>query len=424
MFKPFLVSIASLLLITATNLLANDPMNTPDIWTQWRGPLRTGKVSSAQSPWPRKLDNDHLQQTWRVKLGPSYSGPVVDEKQIYVTETVDRKKEVVRALDRVTGEEIWKTEWAGTMTVPFFAWANGSWIRSTPALSEGRLYVAGMRDVLVCLDASTGKEIWRVDFMKTFKSQLPAFGFVASPLIDGNDIYVQAGGGVVKLNRINGEVHWRGAVDGGGMMGSAFSSPIIATIANTRQLVAQSRKSLMGLDLENGETLWSVDVPAFRGMNIHTPTVVGDRVFTSSYGGGSFMYAVEKTLDRFSVKALWRNKLQGYMSSPIVIDGHAYMHLRNQRFACLDLKTGKETWITTPHGKYWSLVSQNDHILALDERGELFLLRANPRKFELIDQRKISDEPTWAHLAVCGGEVFIRELNAMAVYSWDEPEKE
>jgi hypothetical protein len=63
------------------------------------------------------------------------------------------------------------------MTVPFFAASNGSWIRATPAVADGRIYVAGMRDLLVCLDSATGKEIWRVDFMTALESPLPAFGF-------------------------------------------------------------------------------------------------------------------------------------------------------------------------------------------------------------------------------------------------------
>jgi outer membrane protein assembly factor BamB len=30
------------------------------------------------------------------------------------------------------------------------------------------------------------------------------------------------------------------------------------------------------------------------------------------------------------------------MSTPVVIDGHAYLHLRSQRFTCVDLATGKQ----------------------------------------------------------------------------------
>jgi outer membrane protein assembly factor BamB len=114
----------------------------------------------------------------------------------------------------------------------------------------------------------------------------------------------------------------------------------------------------------------------------------------------------------------WDNKATGYMSSPVVIDGHVYMHLRNQRFTCIDLASGATRWTSTPFGKYWSLVANGDRILALDERGELLLIRANPERFELLDQRKLSDDPTWAHLAVCGDELFVRELNALTAYHW------
>ena len=98
-------------------------------WPQWRGPSRDSRFDGAE--WPSSVDEKALQQKWRVDLGPSYSGPIVHGDRIFVTETKDREKEIVRALDRKTGEELWQTEWKGSMRVPFFAWSNGSWIRST-----------------------------------------------------------------------------------------------------------------------------------------------------------------------------------------------------------------------------------------------------------------------------------------------------
>lgn len=98
------------------------------------------------------------------------------------------RAEVVIALDRKTGKERWRAEWKGAMTIPFFAASNGSWIRSTPAHDGERLCVAGMCDVLACLDAKTGKEVWRVDFAKELKTPLPDFGFTCSPLLDGNAV--------------------------------------------------------------------------------------------------------------------------------------------------------------------------------------------------------------------------------------------
>jgi outer membrane protein assembly factor BamB len=93
--------------------------------------------------WPDRLSGDALQQLWRVELGPSYSGPIVGGGKVFTTATEDRKWEVVRAFDLTSGKQLWETRWEGSMTVPFFAATNGSWIRATPALDEGRCTWAG-----------------------------------------------------------------------------------------------------------------------------------------------------------------------------------------------------------------------------------------------------------------------------------------
>lgn len=390
------------------------------IWPQWRGPNRDGRV--AGEAWPERLREDSLQLLWRVPLGPSYSGPIVSEDLVFTTETKNREFELAIAMDRRTGKERWRAEWKGALTVPFFAAANGSWIRATPAYDGENLYVAGIRDLLVCLDAKSGKERWRVDLVKENQAVLPTFGCVCSPIVDGDFIYIQAGASVVKLDKKTGSILWRTLKDSGGMYGSAFSSPVIATMHGQRQLIVQTREKLAGVDLSSGAVLWSRVVPSFRGMNILTPTVLDATIFTSSYGNKSWLYKVAKTDEKFGVEEIWSNKAQGYMSSPVIIDGHAYLHLQNRRFTCINLKTGEQSWTTEPFGQYWSMVAQGDRILALDQTGSLFLIKANPKQFELVDTRKISKADTWAHLAVCGDELFIRELNALAAYRWKRVE--
>ena len=401
---------------------ADAPARRPvAVWPQWRGPSRDG-VTAEGTRWPDRIDETHFKPTWRVELGPSYSGPIVAADSVFVTETEAASEEVVRALDRQSGKELWQTRWKGAMRVPFFAMSNGSWIRATPAYDGHSLFVAGMRDVLVSIDAVSGEQRWRVDFVSKFQKPMPAFGFVSSPLVVQDHLYVQAGAAVRKLAKHSGEQIWATLDDEGGMYGSAFSSPVVVTLAGKKQLLVQTRQKLAGVDLDSGRVLWFHSIEAFRGMNILTPTVFGDSVFTSSYGGKSWLFQVTRRAEAFAVDDLWTNNAQGYMSTPVFIDGHAYLHLRNRRFTCIDLRSGERTWTTEPYGKYWSLVANGDRILALDERGDLLLIRATPEKFDLLDERKISDDPAWAHLAVCGHEVFVRELNAMAAYRWCDPE--
>jgi outer membrane protein assembly factor BamB len=386
-------------------------------WTQWRGPQRDGKLAAAQ--WPESLSEANLKLRWNVDLEPSYSGPLIVGDRVFVTETRDKKAEVVRALDRHTGETLWETTWEGALSVPFFAKANGDWIRSTPAYDDGRLLVGGMRDVLVCLDAETGKELWRVDFVQQLGAPVPDFGFVCSPLVEGNFIYVQAGGSLVKLDKTTGSILWRALEDGGGMFGSAFSSPVLETIAGVPQLLVQTRTKLAGVDPESGQVLWSKEIAAFRGMNILTPTVYKDGIFTSSYGGKSLMLQLSRNeAGQWSVEEKWTLKAEGYMSTPVVIDGHAYLHLKNQRFTCIDLETGESKWTTRPYGKYWSMIASGDRILALDANGSLHLVQANPEKFDWLGTVKVSEQETWAHLGIAGDQVFVRELKGLRVFEW------
>lgn len=410
----------SLLTLSSTGVSGEEatPSKPAEDWLQWRGPSRDGLIHA--QAWPDAL-KERLNLKWEKKLSPSYSGPLIHEDQVLTTETVDKQYEKVTAFALNDGSERWTAQWEGSMAVPFFAAANGDWIRSTPACDGKRLIVAGMRDVIACLDAKTGSEIWRNDLPKQEGTPLQSFGCVCSPLIDGDAVYMQSGGGLVKLNATNGEVIWRTLDNGGGMMnGGAFSSPIISTIGGKRQLVVATRDSLVGVELEDGKQLWTEPIESFRGMNILTPVMVGEQVFSSAHSGRSRLFEIGVGEGGgFGVKQVWENKAQAYMSTPILVDGHLYMHLKNERFVCIDLKSGEERWTSKTFGKYWSMVGNADQrtILALDSDGTLRLIAADPTELKIIDELKVADD-SWAHLAVRGQTVVVRALDAIRVYDW------
>jgi outer membrane protein assembly factor BamB len=157
-------------------------------------------------------------------------------------------------------------------------------------------------------------------------------------------------------------------------------------------------------------------------MNILTPVAFQDTLFTSTYGGKTIGFKVTPVDGKSTVAPAWQHKAQGYMSTPVLVGGVAYTHLKSQRLMAIEIATGRELWTSDQSfGKYLSLVAQGDRILALDQRGQLLLFRANPAKFDLLDQRKLSDAETWAHLAVAGDELFVRELNALTAFRWSSP---
>jgi outer membrane protein assembly factor BamB len=396
------------------------PPETVATWPQWRGPTRDGLVAKGSAAWPDKLSDKSLTKIWSADdLGPSYSGPVVSAEAVFTTETVDKKTEVVTAFDRKTGKQLWQAKWDGATSVPFFAAKNGSWIRSTPALDGERLYVAGIRDVLVCLNAADGKEAWRFDFVAEFKSEVPTFGTVCSPLVDGDAVYVQAGGHFVKLDKKTGKEKWRSLKDGGGMNGSAFSSPVKATLAGKEQVVVQTRTALFGVDPETGKELWTRAVKSFRGMNILTPVIDGDSVITSTYGGNTQAFTVASNAGTLKTEDGWSLKYEGHMTSPVVVGEHAYLLGKDRRAICVNLKTGKEAWRSEQeYSDYWSLVANGDKLLALDSKGKLLLVKADPKEFEVLGEAAVGAGDTWAHLAVCGDELYVRHLKGLVAYRW------
>ena len=402
---------ASAMLACTLSTLHAEPSAT---WSQWRGPARDGQLPGAQ--WPQQLDG--LEIVWEKSHSPTYSGPIVTGDLLFTTETIDKKSERVTAYQLDSGAVKWTAEWPGAMAVPFFAASNGDWIRSTPACTPSHLVVVGMRDVMVCLDPQSGQENWRVDFPEDMKTPMPSFGAVCSPLIDGGSVYVQSGGALVKLDVETGKVIWKTLENGSGMMSSgAFSSPVIATIAGERQLVVATRMELCGVRLDDGGVLWRTPIKSFRGMNILTPLVIGDRVFTAAHSGTAQLFDISNSKDQWNANEVWSQKVQGYMSSPVRIDDTIYLHMKNQRVCALSADDGSIRWTSSPFGKYWSMVSNGKQILALDNSGELLLIESDHDALKIVSKKKVADN-SWAHLAVQGDKVIIRDLKALKVYQW------
>ena len=393
------------------------PADESGTWPQWRGPTRDGKVPG-DTPWPDSLSADHLTQTWRVELSEGYSSPIVTPRHVIVLETRNKTHEVVRALDRLTGNESWNCAWEGSMEVADFGARVGNWIKSTPTFDSGRLFVSGMRDVLVCLDEASGSEIWRVDFSKRYGTPIPELGFICSPLVTGDSVYVQTADSTVCVDKWTGESRWRSLVEDEKGHGS-YSSPDIQPVFGKPQILVAMISDIAGLDPDSGDVLWSERLDSVDLGAILTPVVYKDQIFTSTRASRSGMYKLSKAAGHLGVTKTWQNKATVYMSPPIVLNDCIYLHLKSSRMACLNLETGEEQWTSTKSmGYYCSMVSHGDRILALSNEGELLLFRASPERFDPLDSRKISESETWGHPTVAGSSLYIRELNAISAYQW------
>lgn len=402
----------ALFCLAATLPLIASAVDSGD-WSQWRGPQRDSQLPAGTLP--NRL-GDRLELLWQKSLSPSYSGPVVLDGVVFTTETVDKRYEKVTALSLESGDVLWTQQWEGSMAVPFFAAANGDWIRATPACNEEALIVVGMRDTMTCLDPENGDIRWAIDFPKQLGTPLPMFGASCSPLIDGDSVYMQTGGATVRLSLKDGSVIWQTLNNADSKLPGAFSSPIIATIADVRQLLVQTRDALCGVDLETGTVLWQQPIESFRGMNILTPLVIGDTIFTSAHSGKAQRFQIRRSGDEWTVEEIWQQKQQAYMSSPVLVGERIFMHLKNERMTALSVATGEAAFTTRPMAKYVSMIAAGGQILGLTDGGDLLLIDATADEFRIVDQVNVA-ENSWAHLALSRDKLIVRDLNAIKVFS-------
>lgn len=137
--------------LTAGTVLLLAPTARAQDWPQWRGPTRDGNAPRVKAAWPKDLKEE-----WKVTVGVGHSSPVVAAGRIYVFAR-QGEAEVLLCLNAVTGKEIWRSSQPISYQMHPAAAGHGKGPKSTPVVSNGRVFTFGISGVLSCHDARTGK---------------------------------------------------------------------------------------------------------------------------------------------------------------------------------------------------------------------------------------------------------------------------
>jgi len=260
--------------------------------------------------------------------------------------------ERVLCLDASSGKQLWER----TYDCPYrIGYPSGP--RATPVVADGRVYTLGAMGDLLCLEAKTGKVVWDRHFLKDFElGDPPTWGFAAHPLLDGDRLICLVGGtnsAVVAFNKDTGKEVWRALTT----KEIGYAPPVIQTIAGQRQLIIWHPDGLAGLDPQTGKIFWTHKYPVEGKpqrpeVSIATPKVKENRIFVTSFYHGALM--LEVTNHPFGAKVIWDQHstsqstfdagLHTVMSTPVWQDQHLYGICGYGELRCLEAATGERVW--------------------------------------------------------------------------------
>ena len=118
-------------------------------WPYWRGPNRNGITEDKN--WDPFALRDGAKILWKIRVANGYSAVTIQDDFLF-TMGNENKKDIIYCLKAKTGEEVWRFKY--DCSVKSYV---GSF--TTPVISEDKIYSFSRNGDVYCLNAKTGKEI-------------------------------------------------------------------------------------------------------------------------------------------------------------------------------------------------------------------------------------------------------------------------
>ncbi len=371
-------------------------------WPWWRGPLRNGVADQVAVPMTFS-ETDHV--IWKTPVpGRGHSSPTVVGNRVFLTTatTADQIHEVL-AFDRTTGKPLWRKE-VNRGGFPAKNHPKNTEATATLACDGERLFAAFYHhDKVVAVTLNfAGEVVWEKEVCR-FRPKTYEYGYAPSPVLYQNTVLIAAEydgeSFITALDRQSGDRVWQAPRP----TMITFSTPMIAHVAGKDQLLISGAQKVSAYNPATGKPLWSVDGTTFATCG----TMVWDGEIVFASGGYPKAETVAVKADG-SGEVLWRNNQKCYEQSMLAHDGYLYALTDNGVMFCWRGTDGKELWKERLKGPVSaSPVLANGNLYWANELGTLYVVRANPERFEKVAENQIGSD-SFPSPAICGGQIFLR----------------
>jgi len=365
-------------------------------WSRWKGPQQNG--ISAESEWNPKALKKPLKINWETNVGSGYSNVAIKDNYLYTMGyNAYKKQNVIYCLNLKTSKVIWEYSYsssAGKYEGP----------KCSPVISEGLVYTLSQDGDFMCHQAKDGTLVWKKQIIKEFKAKNMTWQLSSSVLIEGDLAIINACSSGVALNKKTGDIIWKS--DPG--MGN-YATPVSFKFNNKTYLAIYGNKHLYAVEVKTGKIKWSYPWETTYSIIAADPFIYGNKIFISTgYNNGCALIDISKG----KPKTLWRNtNLSTHFSTAVILDDFIYgidgNAGSNAQLKCLDLKDGSERW--SQKIGFANMMSANGYLIILNEKGSLYIVKADPNAYQEISQKdNILKRTCWTAPVLCRSTLYLR----------------
>ena len=391
----------SIIAFTCTALIASLSIANADDWTHFRGP---GGVSVANAKLPASFDKDN-NISWKIPMpAKGASSPIVVDGKVVLTcsggENQDQLYTV--CVDAKTGKKLWTQKfWATGRCFCHSLSANAA---PTPASDGKHIYVFFSSNDLACLDLE-GNLVWYRGLAVDHPKAGNDVGMAASPVVRDGVVVVQVecqgDSFAMGLDAENGTTIWTQERD----QVASWTSPLVID-GEAPMVVIQSKASFDVLNMKTGEVAFkkegsvsTISSPAFANGKLFVP-IDGTTAFAvSSNGKLTEEWNSEQMRPSSMSSVVYENKIYTLGRSGVLT---AYDAINGDEVSKTRVIKGSSSWATP--------VVANDHMYFFAQGGQSYVVKlgSDGNEPEIVSEYKFDNEVFLGSPAVSDDALFVR----------------
>lgn len=378
-------------------------------WPRYLGPDGSGKVDgNIRTNWKEEKPKE----LWRKDLGKGCTSFAIAGDKVVVMGNKDNT-DIVWCLDAATGKEIWTHKYSQKLDPKLYDGGPNA----TPTIDGDVVYTLSRTGNLFCLSMADGKPKWHKHFQTDFKGSAPSWGYSASPVVKGDLLYCLPcadDGGLFALEKTTGKVSWKSGDD----TKPGYAAPVFFNHKGGDVVAAFHGRELVTYSLDGkGKPVFDFGWRTSYDVNASNPQYHDGMMFLASgYGMGYVVIDVSGN----EPKVLHKDEdIRMIFQNSILQDGDILGVFGDKNIAAelirMDMKTGKARWRAKMPGTRGSSLMVGDQMVILSETGDIIC--GEPAKSGWIEHGRVKalSSVSWAPVAFAHGRIFARSNKGEAV---------